>query len=136
MKLKTLALALFAAVAVVLTATLAAATSYGGDPYDGVNRMGAYYQYTNTYSYNYEGVYDYHYYDYIAPPRGGGWFGSGTEWITGLRSPVYPMLPPVHYTNYYNPTCDNTCWFGGQGYPRSRATDFGYRTRLGGVFSY
>ncbi len=117
-----------------LAITLVASTTVAADPYDGVNRIGTYYQQTNTFAYNYQ--YDYAY-DYIAPPRAGGWFGSGSEWITGLRSPVYAPVPPVHYANYYQQTCGLPCWFGGSyGYPRQTAASFGYRGRIGGIQGY
>jgi len=130
-----------------LVVVLVATTSVAADPYDGVNTIGTYYQYTNTVHYNYQNSYQYQgnyqgpgdsqYYDYVAPPRAGGWFGSGTEWLVGLRSPVYTPVPPVHYTNYYQQVYGNSAWFGGgYGYPRATANDFPYRTRLGGVFGY
>jgi hypothetical protein len=131
-KLKLFVVGLLALLATVFVSTSVAAT----DPYDGVNRIGTYYQYTNQYSYGYQS--NYQYYDYIAPPRAGGWFGSGTEWLVGLRTPVYTPVPPVHYTNYYQPVCGLSCWFGGyNGYPQYTASNFPqYRTRTGGVFSY
>ncbi|HIH24755.1 TPA: hypothetical protein HA251_07010 [Candidatus Woesearchaeota archaeon] len=119
-----------------LLATVFASTSVAADPYDGVNRIGAYYQYTNQYYYNYES--NFQYYDYAAPARAGGWYGQGTEWLVGLRSPVWAPVPPVHYSNQYQQVCGLGCWFGGgNGYPQYRASDFPqYRSRPGGVFSY
>jgi hypothetical protein len=122
--------------AFALTVSQFAAASIGyGDPYSGVNCVGCRYQYTNTVVYNRQITYG-QAYDYIAPPRGGGWFGTGTEWLVGLRSPQYTMIPPVHYTNYYQPVCGWPCWTGGDGYPRAHASDFNYRERPGGIFSY
>jgi hypothetical protein len=120
----------------LLTVVFASANVFAADPYDGVNRIGTYYQYTNTYAYNYEA--NFQYYDYAAPARAGGWFGSGSEWLVGLRSPVYTPVPPVHYSNQYQAVCGNSCWFGGyNGYQQYRASDFPqYRSRVGGVFSY
>ena len=130
--LKAIIAGIFALVLVTLTAASAFA-----DPYDGVNRIGTYYQYTNTVAYDHQLSYG-HYYDYIAPPRAGGFFGSTSAWLTGLRSPIYTPVPPVHYTNYYQPVCGYPCYFGGSyGYPRARASDFPvYRARVGDVFSY
>jgi len=132
MKTKTIIVSAIAFVIAMLATSFVAA-----NPYDGVERIGTYYQYSNTVYFDYEAAYGSGY-NYIAPPRGGGWFGTGTEWLTGLRSPQYAMVPPVRYTNYYQPTCGNHCWFGGNsGYQRYRASDFGhYRTRYGGSFSY
>jgi hypothetical protein len=147
MNTKSLVMSIFAFVVLVFASVSVSAVAYSADPYDGVNRIGTYYQYTNTATYNYEPslrapVYSNpvgpQVYDYVTPPRAGGWFGSGTEWLVGLRSPVYTQVPPVHYTNYYQPTCGFPCYFDGNyGYPRATAADFpGYRTRLGGVFGY
>lgn len=130
--IKTIAISFLA----IVVALVASANAYA-NPYDGVNRMGTYYQYTNQMAYNYEVSYG-QYYDYAAPARAGGWFGSGTEWLVGLRTPMYTPVPPVHYTNFYQPVCGLPCWFGGgYGYPRSTAAQFpNYRTNPGGVFSY
>lgn len=131
-------LILFSLVALLTVAAALAQGAYTQDPYDGVNRIGTYYQYTNTVAYNYENAYTNQFYDYAAPPRAGGWFGSGTEWLVGLRSPIYSQVPPVHYTNFYQPVCGYPCYFGGgYGYQRSTATAFPpYRERIGGIFSY
>lgn len=142
MNMKTIILGLFALILTLGAASFVAANPYSyesarDDPYSAYNmqydQVGKYYQQTRSVYYNYESTYAY---DYIAPPRAGGWFGSGTEWIVGLRSPQYTMIPPVHYTNYYRPACGWECWTGGWGYPRSRASEFPYRTRVGGIFSY
>lgn len=94
--------------------TIAGATA---EPYDGINRVGTYYQYSSNF--RTEPVYAYGGgYGYVAPPRAGGWFGSGTEWITGLRAPVWSNVPPVRYTTRYQQTCRWPCYTGGQGYPR------------------
>lgn len=134
MNMKALTIGLLSLVLVLLVSTMTSAAYYSADPYDGVNRIGTYYQQQQTVHYNWEGRYQY--YDYIAPPRAGGWFGSGTEWLVGLRSPHYTAVPPVRYTNYYQPVCGWPCYTGGYGYPRATARDFPYRTRTGGVFSY
>ncbi len=122
----------------MLFTVVLASNVFAADPYDGVNRIGTFYQYTNTYQYNYETNFQQgNYYDYIAPARAGGWFGDSTEWIVGLRSPMYNAVPPVHYTNYYQPVCGSQCWFGGNyGYPRATASQFPYRSRSGGIYGY
>jgi hypothetical protein len=138
MNAKTLIISMFTLVVALLAAASVNANVYGSnDPYSGVQTIGTYYQYTNQIAFNHQQV-PAHYYDYAAPARAGGWFGRGSEWITGLRSPMYANVPPVHYTNYYTPTCGNPCWFGGShGYPRATATAFPpYRERIGGIFSY
>lgn len=130
---KGLTVGLFAVLALLFTTTSALA-SHGPDPYDGVNRIGTYYQYTSTAQPMYASqVYAY---DYIAPARAGGWYGWGTEYLVGLRGPMYTPIPPVRYTNYYQPVCGWPCWTGSYGYPRATAGDFPYRSRLGGAFSY
>ena len=132
---KTFIVGMLALVLAVIASTCV--TAY--DPYDGVNRMGTYYQYTNTVQYDYQTAYGQgNYYDYISPPRAGGWFGSTSGWLVGLRSPMYTDVPPTHYTNYNTPVQSHTAYYGGgQGYPRARASDFpAYRGRAGGVFSY
>ena len=135
MNMKALTIGFMSFALALLLSTMASATSYyGADPYDGVNRIGTYYQQSQTVAYNWEGRYQY--YDYIAPARAGGWFGTGTEWLVGLRSPQYTAVPPVRFTNYYQPVCGWPCWTGGNGYQRPHAGDFPYRTRTGGVFNY
>ncbi len=109
-------------------------SAYTADPYDGVNRIGTYYQQSRTVSYSYG--YGGGYYDYAYPARAGGWYGQGTEFITGLRTPVWSNVPPVHYTNFYQPVCGWPCWTGGNGYPRATASQFPTRTRLGGAYGY
>jgi hypothetical protein len=138
MNAKTLILSIVAVLMLACTGMSVMAVAYTADPYDGVNRIGTYYQYSNTIAYDYNQAYNYQAYDYAAPARAGGWFGSGTEWLVGLRSPVYAQVAPTHYTNYYLPTCGYPCYFGGNnGYPQATASQFtAYRTRLGGVFSY
>ncbi len=122
---------------IVAVSGMSASAYSNADPYDGVNRIGTYYQYTyraplaQTQMYN-----SYYTYDYIAPARAGGWFGSGTEWLVGLRSPVYTPVPPVRYTNYYVPTCGWPCYTGGNGYWPMRASESPYRERYGGIFRY
>ena len=137
MNLKTCILGLFALILTLSAGSLVTAASYANDPYSYQNmrydQVGTYFQAQQQVYYNYESTY--HYYDYIAPPRAGGWFGSGTEWLVGLRTPYYTPVPPVRYTNYYAPTCGWPCYTGGWGYPRSRASEFPYRSRLGGGVS-
>jgi|GEM_PF-3659865 len=129
--IKTLAIGVMATVVALISAAAALASS------SGVNSIGSYYQETRQTAYNYQTSYG-QYYDYAAPPRAGGWFGGGTEWLVGLRSPVYAPVPPVHYTNFYQPVCGYPCWFGGgYGYPQQTATSLGgSRTRIGGIYSY
>jgi hypothetical protein len=137
MNMKKIILALFALV-IAFTA-ISFASAYGSDdPYSYQNlqyaQVGKMWQSQQTVYYGYEDRYNY--YDYVAPARTGGWFGSGTEWLVGLRPGQPSMLPPVRYTNYYQRACGWPCYTGGYGYPRARASDFPYRTRYGGVFSY
>jgi hypothetical protein len=131
---KTITLILLAVAALVLT-SMSALAAHNADPYDGVNRIGTYYQYQRSVAFNVEPAYAY---DYVAQPRTGGWFGSGTEWIVGLRPGVHTTVPPVRYSPYYVPVCGWPCHSGGgYGYARPTATDFpAYRTRVGGVFGY
>ncbi len=133
------AFGLFALVALVLTGI--GALAYGGyyPPYpnSGVNTIGTQWQETTTYSYDYGYEYGTHYYDYVAPARAGGFYGSGVEFLTGLRSPVYAPVAPVYYANYYQPVCGwPTCFTGGAGYPRARASQFPQTGTPGGVFGY
>ena len=127
--LKTLIVGAIALALVAFTAT----TALAADPYDGVNRIGTYYQQSREVQFSY--AYGYAY-DYAYPARAGGWFGSSTEWITGLRAPVWGNVPPVRYTNFYQPVCGWPCWTGGYGYPRATASQFPYRSRLGGIYGY
>ena len=139
--------------ALVLAAIASAGVS-AYDPYDGVNRIGAYYQSTNSVPAYRQGDLTNFYapnspsYEqgYIAPPRIGGWFGSGSEWLTGLRGGVYQQVPPDHYTSYYQPVTPYYSYYGGNfGYTQPTASQFytgsyggfgGYRGRVGGAVSY
>lgn len=121
------------AVALVLAA-FSATVAFAADPYDGVNRIGTYYQQSRSAQFSY--AYGGGYYDYAYPARAGGWYGSSTEWITGLRAPVWGNVPPVRYTNFYQPTCGWPCWTGANGYPRATASQFPQRTRMGGIYGY
>jgi hypothetical protein len=135
-------------VVALVVAAIAGASAWAADPYDGVNRIGTYYQYQRTWaapqpytqsfssSYNY--AYSNNYYDYVAPPRAGGFFGSTSLWITGIRTPVYSQVPPVFYTSYYQQSCGYPCYFGGgYGYPRMTAGQFPTSSsRIGGIFGY
>jgi hypothetical protein len=135
----------------LVVGTLSVASALA-DPYDGVNRIGTYYQQTNTWQNPYAGsVYnglrspEYtvadgagYGYDYIAPPRAGGWFGSTTGWLVGLRSPQYTNVAPTHYTTYYRSTPTATNWYnGGYGYPQMTASAYPqYYSRYSGVYGY
>jgi hypothetical protein len=133
-------------------AVIASAGVSAYDPYDGVNRIGTYYQHTNTYTVPAYGRGDltnfytpYPQYNYVAPPRMGGWFGSGSEWLVGLRQGVYQPVPPVRYTSYYSPVVPSSAYYGGHyGYVQPTYSQVygsnygmsGYRGRVGGSFSY
>ena len=100
---------------VLLLVTTVSAVS--ANPYTGFNTIGSYWQY----QYGYQGGYTWqsqpamsaniqlpnthHHYNYHQPPRAGGWFGHGTGWITGLRSPVYTCVEPVHHSSFSRARC-------------------------------
>jgi hypothetical protein len=140
--MKLIVLGVFALVMTVLSVASATAS-----PYDGVNRIGTYYQETRSWqmpsqSYSYgsygQGYGNGNFYDYVAPARAGGFYGTTSGWLVGLRTPVYTPVPPVHYTNYYAPTYGYPQWFnGGYGYPLQQASSFPqYRSRVGGAMGY
>lgn len=118
-------------------------------PYDGVNRMGSYYQYTATaeYTYNYDysgstGYYDYaagknYYYGYPFAARTGGFFGNDVSHLIGLRPGVYYPFGPSMYSVRAHPTCPYPyCHTGAAGFPRTQYGDIRVRSRLGGIFGY
>jgi len=134
--LKTMLVSAVALVIVLFSSAAVQANAYS-DPYDGVNRIGTYYQYQRQMAVDVPFYGPSYQYDYVAPPRAGGWFGSTSGWLTGLRVPVYTPVPPVHYTNYYAPVYGYPQWYGGYGYPRMTASQFsGNRERYGGILGY
>ena len=125
---------LFVVTMVAVLAGIMASGFAAATPYSGQNVIGDYHQLKSYETFSYAG-YGYGY-DYAYPARAGGFFGTGTEFITGLRSPVWPQVQPVRYTNYYQNVCGWPCWTGGNGYPRAQASQFRTRGRIGGAFGY
>lgn len=137
---KSLVFGLLGLIALALT-SVSALAYYPSNPwtYSGGSQssIGTMWQETSTLSYEYGYEYGRHYYDYVAPARSGGFYGDTTAFITGLRAPIYAPVPPVYYTNYYQPVCSwPSCYLGGAGYPRAHASQFPLTTSPGGVFSY
>lgn len=92
--------------------------------YQGYNTIGSYQQYGYQGGYTYEaGVaqggqvsFNNPYYNYQSQPRAGGMFGSGSGWITGLRSPFYADVTPTHFSPFYRPTSGGHYGSGYGGY--------------------
>ena len=129
---------LFGAALVVLLAALAS-TDVSANAYNGYNSIGSYYQYGHSSSggnwngYVAQGGPIYladTQYSYPTTPRGGGWYGSGTGWLMGLRTPYYGCVQPIHNSYLYRPSCGGgSYWGSGYGYNRPTFND---RTRSGG----
>lgn len=97
--------------------------------------IGTHWQETSIISYDYGFAYGRHYYSYVAPARAGGFYGSGIEYVTGLRAPVYAPVPPVRYAQYYQPACTwPTCFLGAAGYPRAHASQVPLSVTVGGIY--
>ncbi|MBR9701098.1 hypothetical protein GOV11_04500 [Candidatus Woesearchaeota archaeon] len=76
-----------------------------------------------------------HQYQYPWAPRTGGWFGSGMEYMTGLRPGIYNPIPPVSYSVRSYSTCTwPNCYLGGNGYSMGSTGGYTYRSRIGGAY--
>ena len=105
---------------IALVALIASASA--AEAYSNYNTIGSYYQYGYQGGYTYEaGVaqggqvsFGNPYYAYPSQPRAGGWFGSGSGWISGLRTPYYADVTPVNHPTWFRPTGGGH--YGSQGF--------------------
>jgi hypothetical protein len=122
---KPIAVGLFALFAFVITAFGASAYYYPSTPYSGINTIGTSWAPMNTGFVSYDWGYTRSYYDYALPARSGGWYGSGSEFLVGLRPGVYAPVPVQRYTSFYADACTwPHCRLGAAGYPRARLSQF------------